>query len=197
MIHPATELRYINEYIGYGVFATEDIPLGTIVYVEDPLEVKISPSKYQKMKEPVRQVLDKYSYRNEKGVRILSWDNAKFINHSCDCNSMSTGWGFEIAIKNIKKGEEITDDYGLLNIEKDFFHKCDCFSCRGIVSTNDLSKYYFAWDEKVRKAVDRIPVVSQPIMNFMKKRVSKRLKAYLEGIDCYESVLNLRCLVHS
>lgn len=197
MIHPATELRFINEYIGYGVFATEDIPLGTIVYVEDALEVKVPPFKYLRLKEPVRDLLDKYSYRNEKGERILSWDNAKYINHNCECNSMSTGWGFEIAIKDIKAGEEITDDYGLLNIEKDFVHKCNCYSCRGIVSYNDLTKYHHDWDSKVKKAVDKIPAVSQPIMNFMKKKVLKKVKAYLKGKDCYESVLNLRCLVRS
>ena len=32
MIHPSTELRFINDEIGYGVVATRFIPKGTIVW---------------------------------------------------------------------------------------------------------------------------------------------------------------------
>ena len=38
MIHPNTRLGFVNEEIGYGVFATALIPKGTIVYVKDDLE---------------------------------------------------------------------------------------------------------------------------------------------------------------
>lgn len=44
MIHPKTELRYINDTVGYGVFATDRIPKGTIVYVKDSLEITVSPA---------------------------------------------------------------------------------------------------------------------------------------------------------
>jgi hypothetical protein len=37
MIHPWTELRFINDSIGYGVFATQFIPKGTIVWALDDL----------------------------------------------------------------------------------------------------------------------------------------------------------------
>ena len=45
MIHPKTELRFVNDDIGYGVFATEFIPKGTILYVKDELEIKVSKNK--------------------------------------------------------------------------------------------------------------------------------------------------------
>ena len=38
MIHPKTTLRFINEEVGYGLYATEFIPKGTITYVKDSLE---------------------------------------------------------------------------------------------------------------------------------------------------------------
>ena len=38
MIHPDTELRYVNDAIGYGVFATRHIPCGTITWVRDHLD---------------------------------------------------------------------------------------------------------------------------------------------------------------
>ncbi len=39
MIHSKTELKFINDLVGYGVFATETIPEGTIVYVKDSLKL--------------------------------------------------------------------------------------------------------------------------------------------------------------
>ena len=44
MIHPNTELRFINPVVGYGVFATDFIPEGTITYVKDSLELEVSPA---------------------------------------------------------------------------------------------------------------------------------------------------------
>ena len=38
MIHPKTELQFINKEIGYGVVATEFIPAGTITWVLDKLD---------------------------------------------------------------------------------------------------------------------------------------------------------------
>ena len=107
MIHPNTELKYISDAIGYGVFATEFIPEGTIVYMIDGLEQIIKPSEYAEHCPDIRSVIDKYAYIDEKGNRIVSWDFAKYVNHCCNCNTISTGYGFEIAIRDIQKGEEI------------------------------------------------------------------------------------------
>lgn len=38
MIHPDTELRFINEKIGYGVVALKLIPRGTITWALDKLD---------------------------------------------------------------------------------------------------------------------------------------------------------------
>jgi len=35
MIHPDTEVRFINDEIGYGVVAKKLIPKGTITWVQD------------------------------------------------------------------------------------------------------------------------------------------------------------------
>ena len=71
MIHPNTELKLINEHIGYGVFATADIPEGTIVYVKDSLELIVSPTDYLMHSEEMKDVIEKYSYIDEKGNRII------------------------------------------------------------------------------------------------------------------------------
>ena len=110
MIHPDREVKYINEALGSGVFATKALPKGTILYVIDSLEVELTSKQFNSLKKNMRDIVDTYSYINEKGHRILSWDNAKYVNHKCECNSMSTGYGFEIAIKDIDYGEEITNE---------------------------------------------------------------------------------------
>jgi hypothetical protein len=43
MMHPNSEVRFVNEQVGLGVFATSFIPTGTIVYVDDPLDIVLFP----------------------------------------------------------------------------------------------------------------------------------------------------------
>ncbi len=124
MIHPSTELRHIDAQLGYGVFATERLPRGTITYVWDPLEVEILPDD-PRLAEPVlRDKIERYSYIDALGTRIVSWDHAKYVNHCCQCNTMSTAYGFEIAIRDIEAGEQITDEYGMFNMPEPMNLSC-------------------------------------------------------------------------
>ena len=129
MIHPKTELKFINEHVGYGVFATEDIPEGTIVYVKDSLELVVSPTDYLLHSEEVQQVIEKYSYIDPHGNRVISWDFAKYVNHCCNCNTISTGYGFEIAIRDILKGKQITDEYGIFKLTTEMEVSCGMDNC--------------------------------------------------------------------
>jgi hypothetical protein len=45
MMHPATELRFLSREIGYGVFAVERIPTGTITWTGDPLDQRFTPEQ--------------------------------------------------------------------------------------------------------------------------------------------------------
>lgn len=192
MIHPNTEVRFVNPTIGYGVFATTDIPCGTIIYVKDRLDIELSDKAFHDLDAEHRAIAGKYSYIDEHGVRILSWDNAKYMNHRCDCNSMSTGYGFEIAIRNIWKGEEICDDYGQFNLEEEIAVSCNCVGCRKSVRPDDLETYYKVWDKQIISALAKVTDVHQPLMKYMDADVKKRLRAYICGEDPYTSVLALR-----
>jgi hypothetical protein len=57
-----------------------------------------------------------------------------YVNHSCDANCGIRGEITVVAMRDIKKGEEITQDYGLLYNE-DYSFKCNCGSknCRGLL----------------------------------------------------------------
>jgi hypothetical protein len=192
MIHPNAELRFINEEIGYGVFATALIPMGTMTYVKDPLEVEVGPDTFSRYTKELREVVEKYSYIDERGVRILSWDHAKYVNHCCQCNSMSTGYGFEIAIRDIFPGEEITDEYGLLNIEHEMELSCNKPGCRAKVCRADWDPFMEGWDEKVRNALLRFHLVDQPLASLLDSKTRKQLDLFLEGGEKYLSVAQIR-----
>ena len=58
---------------------------------------------------------------------------ARFVNHSCDPNSISTEIG-DVAKRDIKEGEEITVDYsnevvGIINVPC----RCGSQNCRKII----------------------------------------------------------------
>ena len=58
-----------------------------------------------------RPYLDRYGYEDARGDTVLCWDHARFVNHSCDASCLAAGNGFEIAVKDIHPGEQLTDDY--------------------------------------------------------------------------------------
>src|SRR5580693_3958593 len=102
MIHPDTELRHINDKVGYGVVATHLIPRGTITWTGDVLDQKFQPPFRQTLDPTLRELFDKYTYLNAAGESVLCWDHARFINHPCDATSLSTGFDFEIAVRDIQ-----------------------------------------------------------------------------------------------
>jgi uncharacterized protein len=192
MIHPKTELRFINDQVGYGVFAIEDIPEGTIVYVKDSLELVITPTDYLIHSEEMKNVIEKYSYIDPEGNRIISWDFAKYVNHCCNCNTISTGYGFEIAIREIKKGEQITDEYGLFNLTQPMEVSCGLENCRKIIKPDDFDNYYKDWDEKIRKSISKLFEVEQPLIPFVDEVSRKELDQFFQTPETYKSVYALK-----
>lgn len=166
MLHPHTELRFVSPEIGYGIFATQDIPVGTITWVKDELDRVFLESEINAMTESNRENLLKYTYRNRQGDYFFCWDLTRYINHSYNPNSMLTSMDFEIAIKNIKKGEELTNDYGTLNI-------IEAFKCangphkREFVRPDDLKRFSVKWDQLINSAMEFQPKVNQPLKRFL------------------------------
>lgn len=194
MIHPNTELRFISEQIGYGVFATTNIPEGTIVYVKDSLELVVSPTDYLIHTAEMQEVIDKYSYIDENGNRIISWDFAKYVNHCCNCNTISTGYGFEIAIREIKKEEQITDEYGIFNLDKEMTLVCGEPSCRKIIGPKDFDQYYQDWDAKIKKSIGKLFEVEQPLIPFVDRNTRQELDEFFKNAEKYKSVYALKLL---
>ena len=195
MIHPSTELRFIGPEVGYGVFATAMIPKGTITYVEDELEVKIPDEQFWNYQKPIRDVLDKYSYIDADGVRILSWDFAKYVNHNCAHNTISTGYGFEIAVRDIQIGEEITDEYGIFNLNSEMECGCGSEVCRKVVAPADFDNLYEVWDAEIKGALPLSKAVEQPLWSLIDPVLLARLEAFFKDSAAYEWVYPYRRLV--
>jgi uncharacterized protein len=181
MIHPDTRLVYINDVIGYGVFATAFIPKGTITYVKDALEIEVTPAEFSRHTPELQEVIEKYSYIDERGNRIISWDFGKYVNHCCHCNTMSTGYGFEIAIRDIQPEEEVTDEYGIFNLESPMSHRCNYSDCRGAVCKQDLERMLIEWDDTIKPALVLFNEVEQPLLSFLQKEVREAVLAPHSG----------------
>ena len=192
MLHPKTELRFISPEVGYGVFATDFIPVGTITYIKDSLELEVSPAEYLIHPPAMQAVIEKYSFIDERGYRIVSWDFAKYINHCCNCNSMSTGYGFEVAIRDIQAGEEITDEYGIFNLTEPMELICNNGICRKKIHPEDFDKLYPEWDRKLQQALQHFREVEQPLVKFMDEPTRKALYLYFDEPTQYRSVYTLK-----
>lgn len=190
MIHPSTEVKFISDEIGYGVVAKKFIPKGTITWVLDELDREFTPQEVERMGAVAREVMDIYSYRNSSGNHVLCWDNGRFVNHSFNSSCLSTAYDFEIAIRDIQPGEQLTDDYGYLNISEPFKAHSEGTK-RKTVYPDDLLRYHKTWDKKLIAAFKEIPHLEQPLKSLISDQLWKKVEAIAEGSQAMDSILNI------
>lgn len=197
MLHPSHELRFINPVIGYGVFATELISKGTIVGFVDSLDIKILPKTYERLNDKFRAIIEHFSVINGEGYGVLSWDNEKYINHSCDSNVIATPYQLSIAVRDIVKDEEITTDYLLLdaylNMQKEgegLSCLCGSSNCRKIINNIDIDSYLPIFISRLNEALSCSLDVKQPLFDFMDtKEKNELIKAFQNHSDCSKIML--------
>ena len=192
MIHPHTCVQYIDDQVGSGVLATAFIPVGTIVYVQDGLDIVITPDSPLLQIPQLRTEIDRYAIIEPPvGQRVISWDYAKYMNHCCHSNTLSSGYGFEIALHDIQPGEELRDDYGLFNLPWDLTLICSYEDCRGCIKPVDLPQQIAQWDERIQGALGRVLQVSQPLWPYLDAETEVALQYYLRTGKDYWSVQRL------
>ena len=98
---------------GLGLFADETIKKDTKVYsINKDLDLIISVEKFDKLSKNEQQTFRHYGYfDNKENVWNLSFDDIRFCNHSFDSN-VTLRNNYLVSIREIKKGEEITQNYG-------------------------------------------------------------------------------------
>ncbi|XXJ20547.1 SET domain-containing protein [Desulfovibrio caledoniensis] len=194
MIHPNTRVLSGDPAIGVGVFATAPIPRGTVVVVRDRFDVTMSREAFFSLPETQRAAMETYMYHDKCGNLVLSWDHARYMNHNCRPTTMMTDYGLEIAVRDIACGEELTTEYGLLNIQEPYAICCGCEHCREHLRLDDIDVYGDGWDERIRESLNRIPLVAQPLLPLLAGEPRARLEDFLAGRAAYSSVCNLKWL---
>lgn len=128
-VHRAGQIK------GHGLFAKRDI------FKNEEIIRAVGP----KVNSQVSNTLY-YSYGIDvliqvgKDKWVLPNNESRFINHSCEPNLGLLDNGVFVAMKNIKKGEELTFDYATIDVNSKWSIVCHCDakSCRGKITSQDL-----------------------------------------------------------
>ena len=110
---------------GIGCFAGEPIKKGVKIWQYNPVIDKVYTSEeFDSITGLEKDFLKMYCYKN-RGKYILCVDNARFFNHSIECNTFDTN-DFEDELLNatyagrdIAEGEEILSDYRTFGTKED------------------------------------------------------------------------------
>ncbi|MEK6960378.1 MAG: SET domain-containing protein-lysine N-methyltransferase [Nanoarchaeota archaeon] len=129
---------------GKGVFAARDFKKGETVIVWHPESV-LSKSDFQSLSEDEKA----HATYAGNGKYLVQGSPERFVNHSCEPNTYTHGRK-DIALRDIRRGEEITGDYALNGVE-DWTMECNCASknCRKIIYGDFLKL-----DDKTRKRLE-------------------------------------------
>ena len=168
MMHPHTKVQFISDEVGHGVVATAFIPKGTITWVQDPLDRVFSPAEVRSLPEASQRHLEYFAFRNAAGSMVLCWDHARYVNHSFRSNCLSTVYDFEVAVRDIQPGEQLTDDYGYLNLHAPW-KPMDEGTRRKWVRPDDSVRYARVWDRQLQSALRRTPRLDQPLGEWVHK----------------------------
>ena len=105
---------------GKGIFALKDIKKGEIIsIIKGPRKFKIN-----------RSAKDALAHPDWVGFKMHHWIDPippyKYLNHSCNPNCGIKGKVETVALKNIKKGEEVVIDYSIIEGDVRWRMKCHC-----------------------------------------------------------------------
>lgn len=128
-----------NSISGYGIYANRDIKKGEVLFQGEGKSQRLITKRYvdKHWNEEEKLHFRRYAYPVSSELFIL-WDDdpAEWApqNHSCDPNTAFDGLNM-LALKNIRKGEELTLDYADFLDENMEPFECQCKStnCRGSV----------------------------------------------------------------
>lgn len=152
-----------------GVFAREFIPKGTIIYFECK---KCRPWTKEELTSLSK--IELHSVK-ERSYPIKYCDKRLWYNnHSCNANTLDMNNRISIVVKDIKKGEEQTEDYRIFSRTGLYFKdgcKCGEKNCMGKTKFEQpipkkLQKF---WNKKINTALKHAPYVKQPLKKHLLK----------------------------
>ena len=179
MIHPATELRFLDTELGFGVFATRPIPRGTIVWALCERERAYTPAEVAALDPAARAHLIRYCYVDADSNTVLPCDDGRYVNHSCDPATLGVGEYLEVAVRDLAPGDQITCDYALMNLPEALHCRCGSPRCRGTITGDDVRRHWPEWDDTLRRVAERWAEVPQPLLAHALGRPT--VQGWLEG----------------
>jgi SET domain-containing protein len=171
--------RYGQVYVGpslihgEGTFAAEDIAAGERIWAVDDSNVVPEGADYEEVELEHRHHCDDIA----GGRKVILKEPDRWVNHSCRPNinrQTIDGVRYEIALRDIRAGEELTHDYRI-NGGGDSKWKCNCGSdrCAGTVH----SDFFRA---PVELQVEYLPLLDDWFVAENLERVEE-LRARLDG----------------
>jgi uncharacterized protein len=154
---------------GLGTIALDDIEEGTLLVVYGGQVFTLEEF------ELLSTEMQSFPYQVDENLFLGPRDLTEIgigerINHSCEPNSGFRGSIHVVALRDIRRGEQITFDYATcVSAEHDVFVmqcKCGCSTCRGVITGED-------W---------RIPELYNRLLDFYQPYLQNKVKAILEEI---------------
>lgn len=170
MIHPHTRLVAIDSVVGNGVVATRRIPRGTITWVLDELDRPLTGTEMNAMPSCYDKLIDLWTFHDGRGHRVLCWDTGRNLNHSCEPNCGGSEFWFEVALRDIEPGEQLTNDYATLYMRpsEDFACRCGSPLCRGAASHEQVPLVVAAIQKQLQLALSELTMVPQPLSGLLR-----------------------------
>jgi len=164
-MYPELKVRAIPDF-GKGVFAKQNIGKGELLVIFGGYIMTLEEEQKLPlgMRDYAHQIAQNFVIGINKAKDIQPVD---FLNHSCNPNAGFNGQIFLVAMRDIKKGEQITFDYAMVLSVESYDIECLCGSknCRGRITGNDwkipgLQKKYKGYfqpylEKKIAKSIQK------------------------------------------
>ena len=160
--------------------------------MQDPLDREIPPDEVASLHPDLLERASRYCYRNRFGHYVLCWDHTRYMNHSFNANCVTTPYHLELAVRDIAAGEELTSDYGTLNIVEPF-EPVDEGHWRKIVHPDDLANHHAHWDALLAEAFPCVDAVDQPLRGLLDSAVWEICLRIGTGRESMRSIRECHC----
>jgi D-alanine--D-alanine ligase len=143
MRHARKQKKFVmkgNSIAGYGIYATQNIAANDLIFKGEEMNQRIVTRRYvdQNWNIKEKEIFARYAYPLSNEVYLLWDDNPSGWapqNHSCNANTGYSGLNV-VALREIKKGEELTLNYASFLDEtmEPFNCRCGASNCRGLIT---------------------------------------------------------------
>lgn len=127
MIHVLYFLDKSDQH-GIGLFAGQDIKAGELVYTASPvLDLNITSEQFESLDDKEKQEVQWWGFFDKPSqMWHVDFDVSKFINHANEANvTQDSAYqdAYLVAVRDIAKGEELTQNYLEFESEEDLMRR--------------------------------------------------------------------------